>query len=72
MRWLVHVSLKLIIKYGIYANVFAEKMWVAFALQKNAKATHIFLAKIPVNYIFILNRTVYIWTTNELVKLTML
>ena len=34
----------LIIKYGIYANIFAEKMWVAFA-----KATHIFLIKIPVN-----------------------
>ena len=29
----------LIIKYVIYANIFAEKMWVAFAF---AKATHIF------------------------------
>ena len=36
-----------IIKYGIYANIFAEKMWVAFAVAK--KATHIFSAKIPVN-----------------------
>ena len=36
----------LIIKYGIYANIFAEKMWVAFAF---AKATHIFSAKIHVN-----------------------
>ena len=36
----------LIVKYGIYANIFAEKMWVAFAF---AKATHIFSAKIPVN-----------------------
>ena len=36
----------LTIKYGIYANVFAEKMWVAFAF---AKATHIYSAKIPVN-----------------------
>ena len=36
----------LIIKYGIYANIFAEKMWVAFAF---AKATHIFSIKIPVN-----------------------
>ena len=35
-----------IIKYGIYANIFAEKMLVAFA---SAKATHIFSAKIPVN-----------------------
>ena len=23
-----------IIKYGIYANIFAEKMWVAFAVAK--------------------------------------
>ena len=38
----------LIIKYGIYANIFAEKMWVAFEFAF-AKATHIFLAKIPVN-----------------------
>ena len=30
------------IKYGIYANIFAEKMWVAFAF---AKATHIFQQK---------------------------
>ena len=36
----------LIIKYGINANIFAEKIWVAFAF---AKATHIFSAKIPVN-----------------------
>ena len=36
----------LIIKYGIYANIFAVKMWVAFAF---AKATHIFSAKISVN-----------------------
>ena len=43
---LVNLSLKLIIKYGIYSNIFAEKMWVAFAF---AKATHIFSAKIPVN-----------------------
>ena len=32
----------LIIKYGIYANMFAEKMWEAFAF---AKATHIFQQK---------------------------
>ena len=36
----------LIISYGTYANIFAEKMWVAFAF---VKATHIFSAKIPVN-----------------------
>ena len=34
------------IKYRIYANIFAEKMWVAFAF---AKATYSFSAKIPVN-----------------------
>ena len=38
------VSKTVIIKYGIYANIFAEKMWVAFAF---AKATHIFSAKVP-------------------------
>ena len=30
----------------LYANIFAEKMWIAFAF---AKATHIFSAKLPVN-----------------------
>ena len=34
------------LEYGIYANIFAEKMCVAFAF---AKATHIFFSKIPVN-----------------------
>ena len=38
----------LIINYGLYAHIFAEKMCVAFAF---AKATHILLAKIPVNLI---------------------
>ena len=53
---------------ALYANIFAEKMWVAFAF---AKATHIFFsAKIPVNQI-ILTRTVNILTSNELIKLTM-
>ena len=36
-----HIVKTLIIKYGIYANIFAEKMF--------AKATHIFSAKITVN-----------------------
>ena len=36
----------LIIKYCIYADIFAEKMRVVFAF---AKATHIFSAKIPMN-----------------------
>ena len=59
----------LIIKYGIYTNIFAEKMWVAFAF---AKAAHIFSAKITVNLINVLTRAVNILTTNKLVKLTML
>ena len=46
MMLLVKVLLKLIIKYGINVNIFAEKMRVAFAF---AKATHIFSAKVPVN-----------------------
>ena len=33
----------LIIKYGMYTSIFAEKMWVAFAF---AKATHIFQQKL--------------------------
>ena len=42
-----HIIKTLIIKYGIYTSIFAEKkMWVAFAF---AKATHIFSAKLPVN-----------------------
>ena len=34
-----HIVKILIVKYGINVNIFAEKMWVAFAF---AKATHIF------------------------------
>ena len=47
---------------------FAEKMWVAFALQ-NAKATHIFAAKMFENT---LATTVNEFVINELFKLTML
>ena len=47
-RW---TNKSLIIKYGMYANIFAEKMWVAFA---NAKATHIFYIKISVNLVLYL------------------
>ena len=53
---------------------FAEKMWVAFALQKllSAKATHIFSAKnIRILYIES-TKTVNEMTLNEHVKLTML
>ena len=60
----------LIIKYGIYANIFAEKkMWVAFAF---AKATHIFFSKNNCELDIVRIGTDHILTTNELVKLTML
>ena len=59
----------LIIKYGIYANIFAEKMWVAFAF---AKATHIFCNKNACELDIVLTRTLNILTTNKLVKLMML
>ena len=52
-----------------YANIFADKMWVAFAF---AKATHIFFCKNTYKLDIILTRTLNILTTNELVKLTML
>ena len=52
---LVKVSLKLlIIKYGNYANIFAEKMWVAFAF---AKATHIFFSKNTCELDIVLTKT---------------
>ena len=53
----------LIIKYGIYTNIFAEKMWVAFALK--------FFSKNDCELDIVLTRTVNILTTHELVKLTM-
>ena len=59
----------MIIKYGIYANIFAEKnlIWVALA-----KATHIFFSKNTCEFGIVLPRSVHILTTNELVKLTTL
>ena len=50
---------------------FAEKMWVAFAMQK-AKATHIFSAKIIRILCSESAKTVNEMTLNELVKLTTL
>ena len=41
---ILHINKTLFIKYGINANIFAEKMCAAFAF---TKATHIFSAKIP-------------------------
>ena len=49
------------IKYGIYANIFADKMWVA-------KATHVFSAKNTRELDIVLTRTVNILTTKEFVK----
>ena len=40
------IAKTLIINYDIYANIFAEKMWVAFAF---AKATQRISEKITVN-----------------------
>ena len=54
----VTVVKTLIFKYGIYTNIFAEKMWVAFAI---AKATHIFSAKLPVNKILCLLEQLTFW-----------
>ena len=62
-----HIVKTLIINYCIYANIFTEKMWVAFA-----KATHICSAKNTCELDIVLTRTVNILTTNELVKLTTL
>ena len=62
----LHIIKTFIIKYGIYINIFAEKMWVAFAF---AKATHIFFSKNTCELDIVLTRTVNILTTNELVKL---
>ena len=50
----------MIIKYGIYADIFADKMCVAFTF---AKATHIFSAKNTCDFGIILTRTVNILTT---------
>ena len=66
---LVNIVKILIIKCGIYANIFAEKMCVAFAF---AKATSHFFSKNTCEFNIVLTRTVSILTTNELVKLTML
>ena len=55
--------------YTLYANIFAEKMRVAFAF---AKATHIFFSKNTCELDIVLTRTVNILNTNELIKLTAL
>ena len=55
----------LIIKYGIYANIFAEKNVSSLCY------SHVF-SKNTCELDIVLTRTVCILTTNELVKLTML
>ena len=59
----------LIIKYGIYANIFAKKIWVAFAF---ARATRIFFQQKYLWIRYCTTRTFNIFSTNELVKLMML
>ena len=61
---LVNVSLK----YGIYANIFAEKCEKLLHLQKLLT----FFSKNTCELDTVLTRTVNILTTNEHVKLTML
>ena len=59
----------LIIKYGIYANIFAEKNMSSFCICKSC--SH-FFSKITCELSIVLSRTVKISTTNKLIKLTML
>ena len=66
---LVNVSLKLIVKYSIYANIFAEKNVSSFCICKSY--SHFFFSKSSCESDILLTRTVNILTTNELVKLTM-
>ena len=53
------IAKTLIIKYGIYANIFAEKLWVAFA-----RATYIFSAK-DCELDTVLTRKITILTTKD-------
>ena len=63
IRW--RIVKTLIIKYGRYTNIFAEKMWVVFAF---AKATHIFSAKLPVNQVLYLLEQLTFWTLTSLLS----
>ena len=61
----------LIIKYEIYANSFAAKMWIDLSLAKtNMLLT--FFSKSTCKLDIVLTRTFNILTTNELIKLTIL
>ena len=62
-------KLTLIIKYGKYADIFAEKNVSSFCICKSY--SH-FLSKHTCELDIVLTRTSNILTTNELVKLTML
>ena len=59
----------LIIKYGIYANIFAEKNMSSFCICKSY--SH-FFSKNTCEIDIVFTRTVNILTTNKLVKLTTL
>ena len=64
---LVNVSLKLTIKYGINAYIFAEKNTNSFCidLQKLLRSFSKNTCKLDI----VLTRTVNYWTSNKLVKL---
>ena len=57
----------LIVKYGIYANIFAEKNVSSFCICKSY--SH-FFSQNTCELEILLTRTVNILTTNELIKLT--
>ena len=79
---LVNVSLKLwSLKYGIYANIFAEKNVSSFCICKSyshffskckSYSHFFFFSKNTGEWDIVPTRTFNILTTNELVKLTML
>ena len=58
-----------VIKYGIYANIFAQKNVSSFCICKSY--SHLF-SKNNCELVIVLTRTVNILTSNELVKLTTL
>ena len=60
----------LIIKYGIYTNIFAEKIMSSVCICKSY--SHFFFSKNTWELDTVLTRTVNILNTNELVKLVML
>ena len=64
-----HIVKALIIKYGIYANIFCSKNVSSFPICKSY--SH-FFSKNTYELDIVLTRTVNVLTTNKLIKLTML